>query len=378
MDHFPDGIHVRLRSRERREYLYADEDGVGVSLLPRRASLNAAWRVHLLQRDGDIDYVLLHGAAYGRYLALSPDLAAPPGHRGRRAVQRDYDEADMRAVMWRPVGAGDDSDDVVLRHHGFVRSLRANGRYRRWHTGVTVDDDIGNNSGERSTMMHWTVEEIPPRPAPPPLPTPTTNLGGSGLISMLRWCGESSAEPLRTIRYVRMNGQGHFNQHGWATFQFYGRSVYLLICRVVYDLDEPILIGDEGNFFGITLCVRAGNYGRMIPLVIDLPRSEEPMDIFVLTTGSPGESFAVFSVVCSARVICFSIHERCSFDHTELLMRSECSEDHSIVNITVENRVTIDRITFVVLHGAAYGRYLAASPDPALPPRRPPRLRRAE
>ncbi|XP_039841549.1 uncharacterized protein LOC120701800 [Panicum virgatum] len=286
MDQFPDGIHVRMRSLVRGLYLYADEDGVGVSLSPRRASVNAAWRVHLVQR-GDFHYVLLCGAAYGRYLALSPAMEPPPGLRGRRAVQRDYDEADLHAVMWRAIGVVGDVDDgvVVLRHRGFTRSLRANGRYRRWHTCVTVDDDIGN-FGERSTMMYWIVEEIPPRPAPPPPPTPTVNLGGPGLISLFTWRAQPSVEPLRTIRYVRVNDQGQFNQQGWATFQFYGRSLYLLICRLLYILDEPIFIGDEGNF-SITVCVQAGIYGRRTPLVIDLPRCEEPMDIFVLTTGSP-------------------------------------------------------------------------------------------
>jgi hypothetical protein len=125
------------------------------------------------------------------------------------------------------------------------------------------------------------------------LPPLQQNLGGPGIISLFTWRAQPSVEPLRTIRYVRVNDHGHFNQHGWATFQFYGRSVYLLICRVLYLLDEPNFIGDEGNF-SITVCVQAGIYGRRTPLVIDLPRCEEPMDIFVLTTGSPGENFAVF------------------------------------------------------------------------------------
>ena len=41
---------------------------------------------------------------------------------------------------------------------------------------------------------------------------------------------------------------------------------------------------DEEISFGITLCVRPGFYGRLCPLVIDLPRSEEPKDIVVLIT----------------------------------------------------------------------------------------------
>jgi len=152
------------------------------------------------------------------------------------------------------------------------------------------------------------------------LPPLQQNLGGPGLISLFTWRAQPSVEPLRTIRYVRVNDHGHFNQQGWATFQFYGRSLYLLICRLLYILDEPIFIGDEGNF-SITVCVQAGIYGRRTPLVVDLPRCEEPMDIFVLTTGSPGENFAVASVVCSATFICFSVHEWGS--QLTMLMRSQ-------------------------------------------------------
>jgi hypothetical protein len=100
---------------------------------------------------------------------------------------------------------------------------------------------------------------------------------------------EPRAEPLRTIRYVRANNQGNFNQLGWATLQFYGRSVYLLLLRLAYHLD----IRDEGNV-SIALCVRAGNYARLTPLVTDLPRCDEP-DIVVLATDSCGEK--CFSVV---------------------------------------------------------------------------------
>ncbi|XP_021304981.1 uncharacterized protein LOC8070867 [Sorghum bicolor] len=288
MDQFFDGIHVRLRSRVRGTYLSADEDGVGVSVSRRRASLNAAWQVHLVQR-GDMHFVLLRSAAYGRYLADSPEMA-PSGHRGRRAVQRDFDEPELDAVMWRPIAVitvddVDDDDeaeeaqadaDVVLRH-GNNRYLRANGRHRRWHNGVTVDD----NDGVRTTMMLWTVEEIPPRFTTPALPPPTMNLGGSGFMSLFRRA-EPRTEPLRTIRYVRANNQGNFNQLGWATLQFYGTSVYLLMLRLVYHLD----IRNEGNALGIVLCVRAGNYARLTPLVTDLPRCEEPMDIVILATGS--------------------------------------------------------------------------------------------
>ena len=50
-------------------------------------------------------------------------------------------------------------------------NLRANGRYRRWNNGVSVDhiDDINNIS----TMMHWVMEVIPAREIMPRLPRPS-------------------------------------------------------------------------------------------------------------------------------------------------------------------------------------------------------------
>ncbi|CAN6356072.1 unnamed protein product [Urochloa humidicola] len=81
MQQFPEGAHVRLRSRVHGEYLHADEDGVWVSLR-RRRSVCAAWRVERVLLDG-ATCVLLHSAAYGRYLAapISVRRLNPPPPR---------------------------------------------------------------------------------------------------------------------------------------------------------------------------------------------------------------------------------------------------------------------------------------------------------
>ncbi|TKW20082.1 hypothetical protein SEVIR_4G061700v4 [Setaria viridis] len=165
MQQFPEGAHVRLRSRVHGGYLHAGEDGVGVSLSwGRRSSMNAAWQVHRMTIDGTT-YVLLHSAAYGRYLAASPH-PAPPGHRGHSVVQGDYGEQGVNPILWKPVGSGH-AGYVLLRHVSY-RFLPANGRYRLWLSGAPVDD-----FDNQSTMMDWKVEAIPPRPAPPVLPPPT-------------------------------------------------------------------------------------------------------------------------------------------------------------------------------------------------------------
>uniref|UniRef100_A0A8R7TED9 DUF569 domain-containing protein n=1 Tax=Triticum urartu TaxID=4572 RepID=A0A8R7TED9_TRIUA len=168
MDQFLDGHHVRLRSRVHGTYLHADGDGHGVSLHGRRSSMKAAWAVHIYQGGAaDAQYVLLHSAAYGSYLAAT-DAPAPRGHRGLRVEQRNYDEGAEEAIRWEAVRFGS-GDDVLLRHVT-GRCLRANGpgRYLPWNNGVSVDD-IDN----ARTRMLWVVEHISAREGMPPLPRPT-------------------------------------------------------------------------------------------------------------------------------------------------------------------------------------------------------------
>jgi hypothetical protein len=101
---------------------------------------------------------------------------------------------------------------------------------------------------------------------------------------------------------VRADDDGTFAQIGWGTFDLCGQSVYRLRA-------EPFAS------IGMTLCARAGLCGRLTPLVTDLPRGEEPMDVVILTTGSPGDnllyiqhssSHLILSVACSGLVICSS------------------------------------------------------------------------
>ena len=165
MELFPDGAHVRLRSRVHGTYLHAAGDGAGVTTSPQRASLCAAWAVHRLARDGAA-YVLLRSAACGRYLALWA-RPAPQGSGRRPALRaydapgpilRCYDAPDQDDVLWVAVRAGGEGDDVLLRH----------GRDDTSFVGVTGDSD--NHDDTRRT--HWVVEAIPPRRRPPFLPAP--------------------------------------------------------------------------------------------------------------------------------------------------------------------------------------------------------------
>ncbi|CAO2162304.1 unnamed protein product [Urochloa humidicola] len=298
MDLFPDGSHVRLRSRVLGTYISANEDGVGISLSPRRASLNSAWVVHRIMHGG-ISFVLLHGAAYGRYLALSSspdDDAAPPPppaprrRRGSRVAQRDRDDfdPDPEAILWRAIRGWDDGDDVLIRHDDVQRNLRANAASRLlpWsRASVTVDRLVAR----RSKMMRWVVEAIPPRAAPPELPPPvlSPNVGAPRRRGLFRRRAKPAVDPERTIWYVLADEDGNVNDLNWEPFSFSGRSVFNLRARVAFR--EGV---SDATLF--TLCVKGGNEGRPTPLVVDLPSGPNAMTVIALITGSPGAAALVY------------------------------------------------------------------------------------
>ncbi|XP_048544500.1 uncharacterized protein LOC125523513 [Triticum urartu] len=259
MDRFHDGHHVRLRSRVIGKYLHADDDVQGVSLRARRASLNQAWTVHIYNGNGV--YLLLYSATYGRYLATTA-TRAPRGHRGFRAGQREYDQPEVQAIMWRAVRSGF-GDDVLLRDAG-GRYLRANGKYRPWNTGVTVEA-----SDNVSAMMYWTVEPIPARDGTPGLPGP---------IQPVMW---------RQIRYMVSEPDGPiYTEYCWSTFQFRGRSVFHLRNEVARHT-RFVLEGRQP--FDLVMCVQAGRHGRLTPLFVDLPRGDllPTFWIVVFLSGTP-------------------------------------------------------------------------------------------
>ncbi|XBI89599.1 hypothetical protein VPH35_027379 [Triticum aestivum] len=313
MDQFHDGHHVRLRSlvHRTRTYLHAADDGESVTLSQVRASMNAAWAVHIYHRadgdgegfyDDDGPYLLLHSAAYGRYLGAT-DVPARRGHRGFRAELRDYDQPEVGAIMWRAVRSGF-VDDVVLLHHAGGRFLRANGRYLPWNAGVSLDDDV-------NSMMHWVVEPIPAREAgmpaiPGPLPTRPgmrflSNIfmhrgagqqiggvepipgeaGGSGgrTPTLARFLSDMFMDPGRRIRYTpTLGGDYPEDSAGWGEFWFRGRSVFRLRDQLVMRTSINLY------YQNVAICVRAGRYGRLTPLVVDLPHGGygETLEIVIL------------------------------------------------------------------------------------------------
>ncbi len=201
MEQFHDRDHVRLRSRVHGTYLHADEDGRGVSLQPTGASLTAVWTVHL-EGGSPQRRLLLHSAAYGRYLAAT-GKPGPSGLRGHRVALINLDRLDDESVSWEAVRTAK-GDDVLLRHAA-GRNLRAN-----HGAGATVDDRY-------SRMLLWVdqvVEAIPsadsvPRPPPisrvstlHPLPWYIPNWLGAGerfFSPLLRYLGSCSQAPFLVV-----------------------------------------------------------------------------------------------------------------------------------------------------------------------------------
>jgi hypothetical protein len=155
---FQDGQYVRLRNRGRGGYLFANEDGRGVSIDHRRHMVNTAWAVQVLTAR-----VLLRGA-YGRYLSATGS-AARSGHIGGYVAQCILEFPDDHHIEWS-VTRGKRGSVVLLRAaDGGPCALRANGRYLRWNKGVTYGCVDLNSI---SSMLEWEVQVIPLTAERPP------------------------------------------------------------------------------------------------------------------------------------------------------------------------------------------------------------------
>ncbi|KAI5009090.1 hypothetical protein ZWY2020_010138 [Hordeum vulgare] len=274
MEKLHHGLHVRLRSSELGTYLHADEDGHGVSLNHRRASMNSAWAVHLYQPPQELSqYLLLHSAAYGRYLAATA-APAPPGHHGRRVEQRKYDhpEVDSCGTRWL-VFATASGDGVFLRNYT-GGCLRANGRHRPWNNSAATVDESGLEETGNRRMIHWVVEPIPAREFAPLLPRPNWLTVIAAIL------------PSRQVVYVWMNDDGAVIREGSLSFS--GRSVFRLRSKLA-----RCLAANAANGIPImgelVMCLLTSD-GRLSPLVVDLPRSRQPLHIIVISVRSPAHA----------------------------------------------------------------------------------------
>ncbi|XP_062209018.1 uncharacterized protein LOC133910745 [Phragmites australis] len=267
---FEDGQYVRLVNRGRSGgYLFADDTGRGVSVDLRRSMVNTVWAVQIL-RTARATHVLLRGA-YGRYLAVTRN-EPPPGHVGFYVAQRNFDDPEDDYIEWwtSPGKRG----SILLLHGtaGGLRALRANGRYRRWNRGVTVE---AVNLSRVTSMMEWEVQVVPFTVERPPYqPRPPS--------AAIRW-HEGCQEEVE-IAFSRADDNGGFERQGWTDFRFEGRRLTELGNEIANR------IGHGVEFQNMTLFVVGGQLARPTPLLTDLPFRDDAIIILVFMVGTPGHN----------------------------------------------------------------------------------------
>ncbi|GJN06104.1 hypothetical protein PR202_ga23796 [Eleusine coracana subsp. coracana] len=259
---------VRLRCRARRgKYLAADVDGRHVCLSGQRGVHNAVWAVEPAGVDGP-PFVLLRGA-YGRYLVAS-DLQAGTGPaHGVVAAQADlFCSPPPPGTLWQAVPR----QGAFVVRSGTGRYLRANGRYLRWRRAVTAAGDNG------SSMMQWDVEDVPIRMTRPCILDPICQM------KHLRRSPPTESEVAREIRYARVvDADGSVSEQEWRTMQLHTHNLMQL------RLTLACCMGVSRDVTRTTLCVRAGCYGQLTPLLIDLPIGNNPIDLVVVYHGTPAD-----------------------------------------------------------------------------------------
>ncbi|KAL6624815.1 hypothetical protein ACP70R_032136 [Stipagrostis hirtigluma subsp. patula] len=265
MEVFNDVVFVRLRSYvHRSKYLAAEVDGLNVCLTRKRGVHNTVWAVQHAAGPGGIPCVLLRGA-YGRYLA-AVDIQASVGPNGFLTRQAELGHnPPPHAFRWQAIRR---RSSFVLRN-GTGRYLRANGRYLRWRREITVALDNG------STMMQWVIENVPVRLTRPSILDPPRQLTHS------RRPPPTEGQVTRVIGFVRAELDGSVTESAWRTMEL--RTSNCLQLR----LTLANRMGPTRDVARTTLCFRAGRYGQLTPLVIDLPIGNERINLVVLRHNTP-------------------------------------------------------------------------------------------
>uniref|UniRef100_A0A0E0AR80 DUF569 domain-containing protein n=1 Tax=Oryza glumipatula TaxID=40148 RepID=A0A0E0AR80_9ORYZ len=328
MEVFDDVAFARLRSHVYGSYLHADEDGRSVyhgSLRGGASQHNAVWAVEELlvpalpwrssaeEEEAATRYLLLR-SAYGRYLgatdaapgeaarnataraaAASSDVCQPHDREGCcgccccccrlpfglvEATQRDRDEEEpeVDAIMWLATRCGDqevqedrDARGVVLLRDRSGRYLRCNKSILACRRSISVDA----NFEDEDTLL-WEVVRVLPSEDMPELPIATQ----PGFF--VRVC---FPQPLREIQFVDEADLDNISEgENWATVQIRGRSVRLLREKIAE------LVGYDD----FTMCVSAGRHGQFTPLLIDLPRRRETLQIVLVRPNTESYDQLIF------------------------------------------------------------------------------------
>uniref|UniRef100_A0A0D9VYB6 DUF569 domain-containing protein n=1 Tax=Leersia perrieri TaxID=77586 RepID=A0A0D9VYB6_9ORYZ len=288
---FESGQYVRLLNRGRRlagygGYLFADESGKGVSIGGIREMVNTVWRVQVLETPGgagaDAYHVVLRGA-YGRHLAASPRGGAD-GHIGYQVDQRPFDTMEDIRVMWRTIpvpGSGGDRDVVFLLNvnssNGVIRALRANGKYRLWNTGVSLQP-IDHTDARFSLMMEWEVQR------------PPYQLRNAARCLCFGQRRQGTGRIQVSVRVA--NHEGNYNDPREATFSLPGTG------RSLIELERRF--GCFNNDQPVSIFIRAGTHGQLFPLLTDLPSGLGNFKLVVFRAGTPGHDRLRFPDILAA------------------------------------------------------------------------------
>ncbi|KAG8067670.1 hypothetical protein GUJ93_ZPchr0005g15319 [Zizania palustris] len=230
-----------------------------VCLSGQRGAHKPVWAVeHVVEGDvldaGPGPFVRFRGA-YGRYL-VATDLQARAGpSHGVTAEQRDatYYRRRQAGRGRRSVG-GSASSSATAR--GATSAPTEDNL--RWRTAITV---AGDNA---SSMMQWAVEIVPPRLGRPTLIDPPAQL------IRRRRTPPTEREMTRVVRFVRADVDGEFDETAWSAMRVSTNSLMHLRLTLANRL------GQNRDALHTTVCVRAGSYGCLSPLLVDLPIGNEP------------------------------------------------------------------------------------------------------
>ncbi|KAL6865311.1 hypothetical protein ACP4OV_016462 [Aristida adscensionis] len=277
MEVFEGVSFVRLLSRARAgRCVAADVDGGNVCVSRQRRTYNAVWAVEPRALPDGSPCVLLR-AAYGRYLVATDDQAEIGPADGVTVLQVDLINAPPPpGFLWH----------AIRRRGGFLlRSvsgyyLRANGKYCHWRRFVTATPDSG------SDMLLWDIQPVPPATRRPTFLHPTRELKHRGRPPL------SMAEMTRTLRVVRAGADGSIDEDAWSTMIVHTKKreqvrVMITIKNMGRGPDVP---GQKIPVDNTTACIRGGRYAQLSPMVLDLHRGTEQVDIVILTRGSQADN----------------------------------------------------------------------------------------
>jgi hypothetical protein len=128
-------------------------------------------------------------------------------------------------------------------------------------------------------------------------------------------------QPLREIQFVDEADLDNTSEGEiWTTVEIRGRSVRLLREKIAE------LVGYDD----FTMCVSAGRHGQFTPLLIDLPRSRETLNIVLLRTNSEGKNPSSSMNVAEFSEQCLCDSEFCFVSVSLILLRQSSTVDFPV------------------------------------------------